>query len=215
MMYLNYETLHKKYSQIKPITGVVHVGACTGEEREAYAACDVNNVIWFEANPVTYELLCQNIKSFKGNAAHNVLLSDVEGDVVNFYVTSNFRSASSSMLKLAKHAEHYPQIVVTETIKLTTRRFDEYMKDKSFEGCNFLNADVQGAELKVFRGLGEHIKKFDYVYSEVNTAHLYENCVLLNELTEFLDSVGFTMQEINMTPYEWGDAIFVKKELLK
>jgi hypothetical protein len=33
------------------ITGVVHVGAHTGQEVEAYEACGIEHVLWIEADP--------------------------------------------------------------------------------------------------------------------------------------------------------------------
>lgn len=211
MMYLSFEELFRKYDPIKSITGIVHVGACTGEEREAYAACGIERVLWFEANPETCEILYENVKDMPGNIVYNYLLSDVDWEVVDFHITSNFRAASSSMLPLKKHREHYPKIDVVETVKLTAHRLDGY----ELSGCNFLNMDVQGAELKVLKGLGDRISQFDYVYSEINTAELYEGCVLLPELESYLHDCGFTRQETNMTPYEWGDSIFVRNELIQ
>ena len=75
--------------------------------------------------------------------------------------------------------------------------------------------DVQGAELKVLKGIGDYISGFDYIYSEVNVASLYKNCVQLPELESYLDAHGFVRRETNITEFEWGDAIFVRKELVK
>jgi len=214
-MYIKFEDLFEKYNPKKQIKGIIHVGACTGEEREAYANCDVKNVVWFEANPETFNILKQNIETYDHNVAYNILLSDTE-EHVDFYVTTNFRSASSSMLKLDKHLVHYPNITVDKVLKLQTQRFDQVYANLNIDlnMFNFLNMDVQGSELKVLKGIGNLITKFDFIYSEINTDTLYENCCLLPELEEYLNQFGYKRMETNMTKFDWGDAIFVKKELL-
>lgn len=229
-MQLDFKKIWELYDPFQSINGIVHVGACTGEERDAYADCGVEQVLWFEANPESFKLLQENItprllspdfesraQRFSRNRAFNVCLSDADDEDVEFYVTSNFRSASSSMLKLGKHSEHYPQITVQQTLKLKTKRFDTFVRENSLNlrPFNFLNMDVQGAELKVLKGVGDELlKNFDYVYSEVNTAELYQGCVLLDELESYLEERGFVMREINMTPYEWGDALLVRKQII-
>ena len=217
MMYIDFSKLFETYNSSKTINGIIHVGACTGEEREAYANCGVKDVLWFEANPETFDLLKQNISQYPENKAYNSLLSDEDDRDVNFYVTTNFRAASSSMLRLAKHLEHYPKITVDKTLNLKTKRFDTFAKENAInlKKYNFLNMDVQGAELKVLRGIGDLVKNFDYVYSEINIDHLYENCALLPELEDYLEQYGFVRKETNMTKFDWGDAIFVKKEICK
>jgi len=215
MMQLDFKKIHEEYNKIIPITGIIHVGACTGEERDIYLDCGVPRVEWFEANPETFSLLKENIsqEKYKGHVAHELLLADTDDEEVTFFITSNFRSASSSMLPLGKHKEHYPKITVQNELRLKTKKFETYAKQAgfNFDQINFLNMDVQGAELKVLKGFGDLLNHFDYVYSEVNTAHLYEGCVLLDELDQYLSDFGFIRREIHMTPFEWGDALYVRK----
>lgn len=216
MMQLDFKKIYEDYNGILPIKGVIHVGACTGEEREIYAECGIKRVEWFEANPETFEILKQNLESdikFSQNRAHKILLAHLDDLETPFFITSNFRSASSSMLPLAKHKVHYPKIEVTKELSLKTRRFDTFAEINRFDwsDINLLNMDVQGAELKVLLGFGSLVEKFDYVYSEVNTAHLYEGCVLIDELDAYLYNYGFVRRETHMTNFEWGDALYVKR----
>lgn len=212
MMYLDFNQLYEKYDAFKNIIGVIHVGACTGEEREVYSNNNIEDVLWFEANPETYEILCKNINKYEKNQCFNVLLSDKEGEIVDFYVTSNFRAASSSMLKLKKHIDYYPEIKVEKTLHLETKTLKNIIENNVFDlkKYNFLNMDVQGSELKVLKGLDCYINDFDYIYSEINIEYLYENCVLLSELEEYLKGFGFSREETNITKFGWGDALFVK-----
>jgi FkbM family methyltransferase len=216
-MLLDFNQIYQKYNASCNIRGIVHVGACTGEERDTYQAHSINNVIWFEANPETYNALCKHIRN-TNHIAYNALLANTDDEEVEFYVTSNYYGASSSMLKLEKHLIHHPKVKVVKTIKLQTNRFDTFMSHNSnikLSNFNFLNIDVQGAELLVLKGMGNLLHNFDYVYSEINTDKLYENCCLLKELETYLNQYNFRIAEISMTPYDWGDALFVKTAILQ
>jgi N-acetylglutamate synthase-like GNAT family acetyltransferase len=79
---------------------------------------------------------------------------------------------------------------------------------------NFLNIDVQGVELQVIRSFGNAIRLMDYIYSEVNEAELYKGCCLVQEIDDYLDVFGFKRAETYMTPKQWGDALYVRKDLL-
>ena len=52
---------------------------------------------------------------------------------------------------------------------------------------NFLNFDIQGAELKALKGMEEYLNKVDYLYTEVNSNYVYVGCALITELDEYLN----------------------------
>ncbi len=192
-----------------PIRGAVHIGAHYGDEKKTYHELGIKDVVWFEADPNTFQILRQNVEPY-GHLAYNALLSDEE-KMYQFNVTSN-RGASSSLLKLKKHSQHHPHVVVTTVREMMASRFDLLSErvGLQLDRYNLLNIDVQGAELHVIRGMGDLIKNFDYVMAEVNDAELYEGCALFPELSAYLARYGFVMQTKSMTKYEWGDAFFVK-----
>lgn len=75
--------------------------------------------------------------------------------------------------------------------------------------CNLLNLDVQGYELEVLKGAENTLKHIEYIYTEVNEKELYENCVYINELDEFL--TDFKRAETEMTSHGWGDGLYIRK----
>jgi FkbM family methyltransferase len=177
----------------------------------------INPVAWFEADPITYAKLVANVLPYKGHTTHNLLLGDVDQSVVQFNITSkpgvNGNNGSSSFLPLGKHAEHHPHITVTKQIVLPMKRFDTFVKETSFDVSlyNFLNVDVQGAELHVIKGMGNFINDIDYIVVEVNEAELYKGGALLKELDAYLVSRGFVMTVKNINKYEYGDAFYVRE----
>ena len=77
---------------------------------------------------------------------------------------------------------------------------------------NFLNLDIQGAELKALKGMEEYLDKVDYIYTEVNEDYVYKGCALVSELDEFLGKYGFTRVETSWAGNcKWGDAFYIKK----
>jgi hypothetical protein len=115
-----------------------------------------------------------------------------------------------------KHLEYYPEIVVTEKIKVPTRTLDAFFDDEkiSLDEYNFLNMDIQGAELLTLKGSVKSLKHFDYIYTELNTDYLFEGCCLASEMDEFLDRHGFKRVATRMTDDNWGDALYVRKTLI-
>ena len=51
---------------------------------------------------------------------------------------------------------------------------------------NFLNLDIQGAELKALKSMGDYLNNVDYIYTEVNSDYVYEDCALITELDDYL-----------------------------
>lgn len=212
-MLLNFSEIYKQYASIKPIRGVIHVGAHFGSESEIYESFNIKDVIWFEALPKTFTVLNSNVGKLARNSAFNVALSDADGETT-FYVTDNGRgnNCSSSILPLGEHANFYPHVKVVEKLTVQTRRFDSFATENSFDLSmfNFLNIDVQGAEMHVIKGMGDLIDGFDYVMAEINEVELYKGGTLISELQAYLKSRGFDIKEKSMTKYKWGDALFVR-----
>lgn len=190
------------------ITGVLHVGAHTGEEAPKYAECGISEVVWIEANP----LLLPQLKKFVAPYGHRViqaLVSDVGGKSVTFNVANN--GQSSSILDLELHAHYVKDVWYTGKQHHISTTVDELGQMYGFlhTGLNFMNMDLQGAELLCLKGSTEYLKDADYIYTEVNVGHLYRDCALIGELDEFLDE--FQRVETDITAHEWGDALYIRK----
>ncbi len=77
---------------------------------------------------------------------------------------------------------------------------------------NFLNLDIQGAELKALKGMEEYLNKVDYIYTEVNEDYVYKDCALVNELDEYLKLFGLYRVETKWCEnYKWGDALYIRQ----
>jgi FkbM family methyltransferase len=193
------------------IRGVIHIGACMAEEFPMYDELNINDVVWIEANPeIAYKLIkkFQNLKSHK---VFSFAATDISHKMVTLNVTNNLQS--SSILKLKKHKEYYPKITVEKKVNVFTLTLDDLFDacNLKIEKYNFLNIDIQGAELLALKGARNILKKIDYVYTEVNKGELYEDCCMIDEIDKYLMSFGFERIRTCMTKDLWGDAIYEKK----
>lgn len=186
------------------ITGVLHVGAHTGEENGAYLAEGVQqeNIHWVEAIPE----LCADLSKRLPNVIQGVVSDKVE--TVEFKITNNFQS--SSILELKTHLEAHPSINVIKRVWANTTTLDTIVKERTIQ-ANFLNMDIQGAELKCLQGFEDGLKMIDYIYAEVNTKELYAGCAQLPEMDAWLSARGFKRVETSMTGWGWGDALYVRR----
>jgi FkbM family methyltransferase len=196
--------LNKKYNL--KIKGILHVGAHECEELDSYKKIGVNeeNIIWIEGNKAIAERMKLKVKN-----VYNILVSDIEEEV-EFIITNN--GQSSSILELDEHKKEHPQVYEIARTKQITQRLDNFFETNRLEyNHNFLNFDIQGAELKALKSMEKYLCKVDYIYTEVNIKYLYKNCALMNEIDEYLSKFNFVRVETNMTRMGWGDAFYVRK----
>lgn len=206
-MLINFEVLMSRYGIPR---GVIHIGAHDLQERGSYKKYNLHNTVWVEANPRIVERVKTNVLLDEKEQIYNFAITDKDGEI-ELNITSF--DQSSSILKLGTHKNYYPQIDVTETIKVSGKRMDTLIEEFHIkvEEYNFLNLDIQGAELQALKGFGKYLKDIDFIYTEVNKEPLYEGCCLLPELDSFLSENGFKQVELSMTTANWGDAFYIKQ----
>ena len=194
--------------------GVLHLGAHTGEEAEAYVKCGVKNVVWVEADPDVIPKLQMHIAKFSQGCKHHVVkacVADKAGKPVTFRVTNNRQS--SSILPMGTHLEQHPEVHVTHTLPLSTTTVEKIFSEQKFDPAqyDFLNADLQGSELLALKGMGKLLAGFKYLYLEVNKEQLYQGCALLGEIDKYVEQFGFKRVDLSMTTHGWGDAFYIKR----
>lgn len=192
----------------KPVRGVLHVGAHLCEELQSYKKFLCDDIIWIEADPDTY------LKAKEDNPdqlIYNYLITDEDNTYIPFNVANN--NESSSIFDFGTHEVYHSEIKFIDKKILVSKRLDTIYKIENIKEsfANFLNIDIQCAELLALKSMGKLINNFDYIYLEVNTEEVYKNCCLLDEIKEFLEKHGFEMKLIGMTKANWGDAFFVRK----
>lgn len=202
-MLLDLKKLKEKYNL--NIKGVLHIGAHFGQEFKTYENLGIKNVMFFEPLPHTFNVLKNNV----GDKAKlfNTALGNMTGEI-EMNVESANKGQSSSILEPVGHLKQYPHIRFEskETVKIT--KLDNFIEEKN--NYNFINIDVQGYELEVFKGGSEFLNHIDYIMTEVNRAEVYKNCPQIEELDEFLKKYNLQRVETTWDGGTWGDAFYIK-----
>lgn len=192
-------------------SGVLHIGAHRGQEGVDYSKNGVKKVIWVEANPDWIKDLKERTSPLDMEQVYlcNVI-SDEDGVEVDFNVSNN--QQSSSILELGTHATLYPKIKYVEKKRMTARTFKSLVAEHNFnmQEYQFLNVDVQGAELKVLKGLEEFLAGFDALYLEVNNEEVYKGCALTKDIDEYVAGFGFKRIREKFEKGKWGDALYLR-----
>lgn len=177
-------------SILAKVTGVIHIGANIGQDRNLYAQYGLS-VVWIEPVKETYQILIQNIKDLNNQFALNFLVSDRDGELVPFKITNN--NASSSMFKLKLHSMSFPEVSMEREIELKSFTLPTIIDVSKININEFqlLVMDVQGAELKILQGCAEILKHFKYIKFEAADYEAYENGCVLSEVVDFVVGQGF------------------------
>lgn len=221
-MLIPFPTLVKKYG-IKP-KGVLHLGANEGNEIDWYVDNGVQYVVFVEAIPSVFEKLKLNMAYWSNTKViihcMNACVSDVDGNEVDFNISSN-KGESSSFLPFGVHKSLHPDVSFVDTIKLTTRRLDTLVNAKGQEDfgmleeeLDFLNVDLQGAELLALKGMGHMLTHFKWAYIEVNRMDTYVGCPMVEEVDYYMLQFGFHRIETSQwIGGAWADAFYSKANM--
>ena len=176
---------------LREVSGVVHVGANTGQERALYAGLGLR-VLWVEPIPEVFETLLANLRGYREQRALRCLVSDSDGAEYQFHVASN-RGASSSILDLKLHREVWPHVSYERTIRLRSRTLASLLAEERIGPGTYdaLVVDTQGAELLVLRGALPILRHFAYIKVEVPDFESYAGCCQLGDVASFLAEHGY------------------------
>ena len=195
--------------------GVIHVGAHEATELEEYISLGFSKIFYVEANPRLMPALRAKAAQYPGRVfvAH-AAASDSDG-TVRLRLTS--MDQSSSILPLGKHKQIYPSIREVGQVEVRSRCLDTLLAEEGLDprDFNFLNLDIQGAELMALRGATKLLSAITAVNTEINLQELYEGAALHGEVEEFMHNIGFSRAAM-VTPWHpsWGDAFYVRKPVV-
>ncbi len=213
-MYISVKNIIKNYNL--NIRGIIHIGACKGEEIFSYFRNGIKKIVLIEANIKLINRL--KFKSFIYNNLFNMDIkienfaaSDRSGNKIKLNIANN--TQSSSILKLGKHSDLYPEIKYINEMEVETNTINQIFQNKyNIKEFNFMNLDIQGAELLALKGSDNILRYIDAIYTEVNLDEIYLNCARIEDIDKYLEIFGFE-RVLLATPESdlWGDALYVKK----
>ena len=195
--------LINKYNII--FNGIIHIGAHECEELRDYERyINRYKVLWIEGQSDKVEV-CKN--KYPGILIENAVVSD-KVENVTFNISNN--GQSSSILELGLHATYHPEVYYTNSYQVQTQTLNDMLKKYDNIPFNFINLDIQGAELKVLKGMDKYLDNIKYIYTEINSDYVYKDCNLVEEIDDYLLKYNFKRVETYWTEFKWGDALYIK-----
>ena len=190
-MFIPLNSLKEKYNL--NLKNILHVGAHEAQELDDYIKCGAEKIHWVEANIDLAAKLANRLdKSI--HKVSNAVVSNEDNKEVIFKIANN--TQSSSILDLGEHSNLFPDIYyVSEEKRLTKTLNSILIEDKFLDNINFLNIDIQGAELLALQGLSDHLDSIESIYIEINDSEVYKNCSQTNEIDKFLNKFNFERKE--------------------
>ena len=203
-MLISLEDLIKKYNiQFK---GIMDVGAHECEEIHIYEKhLPRNKILWVDALYDKVELCKSRYNDLLIECA---VVSD-KNEIVNWNCSNN--GQSSSIFNLGLHKIFHPDIHYVTSEQREAIPLSNFIGNYDIS-YNFINLDIQGAELKALKGMESYLNDVDYIYTEVNCDYVYEGCALINEIDEYL--LQFNLHRVETTWFgecKWGDAFYIRK----
>jgi FkbM family methyltransferase len=199
-----------RYWAVRP-KGVLHVGAHEAEELADYQAAKWTPVVWVEGLPDKGAELQERFRGTADQSAISAVAWDADGESLTMWRTNN--GQSSSALPLGTHLVEHPGVWVIEELSVQSSRLDTLLQGTAHR-FDFINLDIQGAELRALRGLGDRIRDLRWIYCEVNKRPLYVGAHLVGQIDAYLAPFGFRRVDTYMTPHGWGDALYVRADAM-
>jgi len=206
-MFISLNSLKEKYNL--NLTNILHVGAHEAQEMGDYIQCGAKKIHWVEANTELANKLSSRTDKFIHRVTNAVVFNEDNKEIV-FKIANN--TQSSSILELGEHSNLFPDIYYIHEEKRFTKTLNSILAEESFlEKINFLNIDIQGAELLALEGLSDHLDSIESIYIEINDSEVYKNCSKTNEIDAFLNKFNFERKEKYLySNHPWGDAFYLK-----
>lgn len=187
-------------------TEILHVGAHKAEELDRYIGIGCRHVYWVEAQTQLAEALKERLDLTR-NTVFEAAVWNEDDVALTFNIANN--SESSSLLEFGTHGKSYPKVLFEKHIKVITQKLDSILPDNS--KIDFINLDIQGAELNALKGYSAGIQGVKWIYMEVNSRPVYEGCPVLEEIDEYLKGFGFDRKTVRWWKRDgWGDALYIR-----
>jgi FkbM family methyltransferase len=177
---------------LRLVSGVIHIGANKGQERDLYARHHID-VIWIERVHEIFLQLEENLRRYPRQHAYEYLVTDKDEEYYRFNISNN-HGESSSILELHKHKDFWPEVYYTRQVTLKSLTLASLIAKERIDICKYdaLVVDTQGSELLVLKGAEDLLKKIRFVKTEVPDFESYNGCPRIDDIDGFLRLHGFS-----------------------
>lgn len=203
------------------LSTVVHVGAHSGEEVDAYVAHGAARIVLIEANP---EMCTALEERFAGTGRIEVVhaaATDYNGTAeLQLHRNRRGGAESASLLPMQRLSEIVPTLRTEGSVRVPAVTLATLFERLSVEAASvgLLVLDVQGAELHVLRGAGVALRAVQAVLTEVALIELYTGAAREEDVEQMMlaaelqprDALYYELYEGDHRFPAWGDRLFVR-----
>lgn len=191
---------------------VLHVGANFGQEADTYDHLNFKNIFWVEGFPEYIEKLKMHVGTRDNHSIFEAMISDIDNELVNFTLTSNH--GSSSIYEFTDSWKStFKDIQPLHSEKIKCRRldslFDESDELLKINSINLMVLDIEGAELKALKSLGNYINNIEYALIEISFRNNFKGGPLISDIDEFMMKNNFIRKYTKISAAS-GDALYKK-----
>lgn len=172
---------------------VFDLGANNGRESAHLANLFPNSVVYaFEANPCILPNTYLTANLVPRMRVVPLAVANQSGFTV-FHVSEAYDFGASSLFKFnpEDHCVKYSPHSKQEQVIVNCVRLEEWMYLVRMSKVDIIWADIQGAELMAFQGLGDRLKEVKAIYCEMELREYYLKQPLYAEVHAFLEQSGF------------------------
>ncbi len=171
---------------------VIDVGAHAGQYAQRLRAGGYKGrIVSFEPTPAGFEALRRNAAKDPRWTAHELALGREEGTATMNVVPGTL---SSILPPTRLGAGRYPKLQAPEEVVVQVRRL-EGLLDELLAGIRrprpYLKLDTQGFDLDVFAGVGDRIRQFVGMQSELALMPIYKGMPRMAEALATYEAAGF------------------------
>lgn len=168
-------------------------------------------VFSIEADPERYEVIKSMNKNLQiGLEVLNCAVSDTDGEIL-FYLTidpnekeTRTGGSGSTLKKTQLYKDTYTHLTEIEPIRVKSKTLKTICEELDINEIDFLHMDVEGAEHRVIKGMGDLRPKHIFLEKHLGR-EMYEGAYNWNEMRDDLKSLGYVL--VAESP---SDALFAK-----
>jgi FkbM family methyltransferase len=196
---------------------IFDIGANRGNTVSKYLNYFPNSEIHaFEPFKDSFEILFS--KYFKEPNIHlnQLALTEKKGKIILNVNKSVDTNSILESTEIGASSDKYCKTL--SSVEISTITLDDYCFQKGIDNIDIIKIDVQGAELSVLKGASHLLKhgRVQLLFIETYFLQQYINQPLFTEITDYLNSFGFIIQDL-YDPYfvndclAWCDTIYIRK----